>query len=382
MASNRITIVYNSSVHVVKSRLKLIAALQAQGYHVTVLSPVDEATPKLQEAGIAHIPISMNQYGMNPLAELRSMRQITDILRTIKPLVSLHYTIKPNLFGTLAAKRAGVPVINNIAGAGRLFSDTSAFIAKPIFLLLKRAFQHSTRVFFQNDDDKREFLELGLVGEARTLRIPGSGVDLQDFPQTPVPTERLEFLFAGRLLRAKGVEEFIKAAKEISRIHPEAQFRILGEHDPSDASYVDISDLEAFGRGPNNHFTGAVQPTEVAGFLERCTAFVLPSYYREGVPRVLLEAIASGRPIITTDNVGCREVVDDGVNGFRVPVRDPSALAQALDRFARLPAEARQDMADAARAKAEHVFDESIVIHRYLDAISMIWEQNARDMAG
>lgn len=372
MQNNRVTILYNTSVYVLKFRMNLIARLQADGYVVSVISPVDEATPDIVAAGIDHVPIRMSQYGMNPLRELRTLLEIEKLLREVDPIVSLHYTIKPNIFGTIAAKRAGIPVINNIAGAGRLFSDTQTLISKPVLALFRYALRHSFRVFFQNDDDRAEFIQRRLVNPAKTQRIPGSGVDLTSYLPTAVPMGPTEYLFIGRLLKEKGVKEFIDASESIAKLQPDASFRIVGEHDTDDAAYLDSVDLNRYSSIPNAEYIGAVKPHDIAKIISRSTVVVLPSYYREGVPRVLLEACASGRPIITTDNVGCRDVVDHGSNGYQVPIRDVASLIEAMGRFASLSHAEKQKMGSAARQKAERVFDENFVLLRYLETIHQV----------
>ncbi len=368
-----VTIVYNTCVYVEKFRLRLIEAIQLGGYDVVVIAPTDEATPRLVDRGIIHYPISMLQYGMNPLDDLRSMRQIVKILRALKPVVSLHYTIKPNVFGTLAAHYVGVPVINNIAGAGRAFSDGSFLLRWTVIGLYRLALAKSLRVFFQNSDDMARFRDLGLVRESQCIRIPGSGVDLERYALTPLNDEPVRFLFIGRLLLAKGILEFLNAANALlaTELSNVLRFDVVGEHELH-RTYIAKSDLDRLTANERVNYLGAVPPECVQRMIKTSSCVVLPSFYGEGVPRVLLEACASGRPIITTDNVGCREVVEDGVNGFKVPVRDTSELIDAMRRFVQLPIEMRTALGIAARKTAENRFDEQLVIDAYLDALREI----------
>lgn len=369
-----VSIVYNSSSHVLKARMNLIAALKDAGYGVAILSPIDAATPELVKAGVTHHPIRMEQYGMNPLSELRSMRQIEAILRLIAPVASLHFTIKPNTYGTLAAHRAGVPVINNIAGAGRALSDGNPVLRRVAIDLYRRALRYSSKVFFQNRDDMRLFLDADLAPPQTVQWIPGSGVDLRRFSPAPPPSGPLKFLFIGRLLREKGVGEFLEAALQFGEqatMRPKPEFHIAGEHEPS-RLYVEASRLTEATTRESIVYHGAVPPTRIDRLIADAHCVVLPSYYGEGVPRVLLEACASGRPIITTDNVGCRDVIEDGVNGFMIPLRDTASLVSAMKRFHKLDHSARAKMGAAARSTAENRFDEAIVIDAYMEALASV----------
>jgi glycosyltransferase involved in cell wall biosynthesis len=369
-----VTLVYNTCVHVVRSRLQLIAALQAAGYEVIVVAPTDEATPWLAERGIVHHPITMSQYGMNPLAELRSIREIRGILEELRPVASLHYTIKPNTFGSMAAHQAGVPVLNNIAGAGRAFSGGNPVMKALVIQLYRFGLRRSHTVFFQNGDDMAVFRKAGLVRDAQCVRIPGSGVDLVRFTATPLPRGPIRFLFVGRLLWEKGVAEFLEAANAMLADAPDPdclRFDLVGELE-EDQGYISRADLERLTQAPQISYHGTVPPEKIDGMMRDTTCVVLPSYYGEGVPRVLLEACASGRPIITTDNVGCRDVVEDGVNGFKAPVRDTKALANAMRSMAQLSPDDRHRMALAARATAERKFNEDYVIEAYRRAIAAI----------
>jgi glycosyltransferase involved in cell wall biosynthesis len=373
MARKTVTLLYNTCVYVVKFRLPLIKALQEEGYHVVVIAPEDETTEVLRARGIDYRPITMSQYGMNPLHEFRSIREIRGILQDLRPMASLHYTIKPNTFGTMAAHQAGVPVLNNIAGAGRAFSSGNSVMRTLVVGLYRRALRRSHTVFFQNGDDMAVFSKAGLVRDAQCVRIPGSGVDLTRFTPTPLPTGPVRFLFVGRLLKEKGIAEFLEAAARMMAAgDPEKlRFDIVGEHE-DDGSFISRADLDRLTAAPQVTYHGTVPPEQIDGLMKAASCVVLPSYYGEGVPRVLLEACASGRPIITTDNVGCRDVVEHGVNGWKVAPRDVTALAGAMEDFAAMSAPERTALAQAARHTAETQFDEKTVINAYLDRLALL----------
>lgn len=365
-----VLIVYNTSLYVVRFRLRLIAELQAHGYQVIVVSPVDPATPELERLGIRHIPLRMSQYGMNPFAEIGTMLAIKAEMKRLCPFASLHYTIKPNIFGTLAAARAGVPVINNVAGAGWAFTSGHPLLRFIVSALYRRALRHSSTVFFQNRENLRTYVEGGLVAPAKARRLPGSGVDLDRFTPVPMPAEQIRFLFVGRLLKEKGIREFLLAARTARAVDPSLAFEIVGEIEDS-PHYIRREELGQL-TGDGIEYRGAVPSAEIPRVLAGASCVVLPSCYGEGVPRSLLEACATGRPVITTDNPGCRDVVDHGVNGFMVPVRDPEALADAMLAFSRLSPSEREGFSLAARTRVENEFDERIVIRAYLDALEMI----------
>lgn len=364
-----ITIIYNTTIHVLKSRIRLIETLQEAGYKVVVLSSADEATVELARRGIAHRHIPMSQYSINPLTELKAMRAIFVELRKLKPVVSLHYTIKPNIFGTLAAKRAGVPVINNVAGSGRAYTTGNFLFRRMITRLYKLAFRHSSKVFFQNSDDLKTFLDADILDASKAIRIPGSGVDLDRFIPTATPLKATRFLFIGRLLKEKGIAEFLDASRRLKSKYMDAQFHIVGEHEELPI-YLEKSRLDQAVAAGVVTYHGAVLPGEIETLIKDASCVVLPSYYGEGVPRVLLEACASGRPIITTDNVGCRDVIVDGENGFMVRTRDSKELERAMARFLETSEEVRSAMGQAARRKVENEFDERLVLQAYMSAIN------------
>ena len=217
------------------------------------------------------------------------------------------------------------------------------------------------------------FSKAGLVRDAQCVRIPGSGVDLTRFTPTPLPTGPVRFLFVGRLLKEKGIAEFLEAAERVMAASDPETFRfdIVGEHE-DDGSFISRADLDRLTTAPQVTYHGTVAPEQIDGLMKAASCVVLPSYYGEGVPRVLLEACASGRPIITTDNVGCRDVVDPGVNGWKVTPRDVAALAKAMEDFSEMSAPERTALAQAARHTAETRFDEKTVINAYLDRLAFL----------
>lgn len=367
-----VTIVYNTAFYVYKFRVNLIKRLQRKGFSVVVISPADEYVTKLLDLDVEHIDIAMSQYGMNPIKELATTWQLYTLLKRIRPVCSLHYTIKPNIFGSIAARLAGVALINNIAGAGRAFSDENSIIAKLVSALYKVGLKKSKKVFFQNNEDMKLFIETGLVSAAISERIPGSGVDIAAFKAEKRNESEgsFKFLFVGRLLKEKGIVEFLTAAQAVIMEHPDKniRFECVGELDETTAC-ITKDDLDSYLRHGSISYLGTVSPDMMPVILDSCDCVVLPSYYREGVPRSLLEAAAKGIPIITTDNVGCRDVVDNGVTGFIVPIRNALSVQEAMLKMFELSSDQLQVMGTQARAKIEREFDEEFVLEAYIRAI-------------
>lgn len=371
----KISIVYNTTFYVVKFRLNLINRLVAAGHEVLVISPEDEYTKTLRDKGIQHRSIYMSQYGMNPVAEVISLFSTYKALKEFQPDVSLHYTIKPNTFGTIAARLAGTQIINNIAGVGKAFSNKDSLFAKFISRLYRFSLRYSSVVFFQNFDDMNLFLAKQIIPKEKAQRIPGSGVDLQAYQATPFkqPT-KFRFLFIGRLLLEKGIVEYLQAAANIINLNQYTngvEFFAVGEHEDR-AEFIDSKKLEEYCSLNQIHYLGTVSPEKMPKIIAAADCAVLPSYYGEGVPRSLLEAAALGKPMITTDNVGCREVVEDEINGYQIPIQDTPALEAAIKKMLSLDSQALEKMGKRSRQKVEQEFSEELVISAYLNNIDLL----------
>lgn len=366
-----IAIICNTALHVHRCRTTLIAALQARGAQVLVISPRDDSVAALEQMGVIHEHVTLSQYGTNPLREAAGYFAIRSVLRRHRPAVCLCYTIKANTIGALAAQALDIPVINNIAGTGRAF-DGAGRLRRAFFIALyARALRRAGRVFFQNSDDLEFFLQHRMVAQSLARRLPGSGVNLarfspsQDFPQDVV------FLFLGRLLISKGAQMFMDAAAQMLRDGSTARFVIAGER-LEDSGYVDAAALQGFAAQPQCSYLGQVPPEQITSLLRSASVLVLPSYYGEGVPRTLLEAGAVGRPILTTDSVGCKDVIRHGVNGLKIAPRDPAALLAAMQEMAALGAAQLHQLGLQNREIVEREFDEQIVIRAYLEDCSRL----------
>jgi len=342
--SNNVLILASLASSLVNFRGPLISALVAKGYQVHAAAPgltVDTGTAEwMSGQGVICHDVPISRAGLNPLADLFALFALTRLMRRVNPDAFLGYTIKPVIWGTLAAWLAGVPKrFALISGLGYAFTGQAqgkrALIQRAARWLYAQALRRSNLVFFQNPDDETEFMRLNLIRTGLPTHIVnGSGIDTKAFSPTPLPTGPTRFLLIARLLGDKGIREYAAAAEKLSALYPEIEFHLVGGHDPNpDAIRPD--EIRAWHEA--GHIIWHGELTDVRPSIAAVHVYVLPSY-REGTPRTVLEAMAMGRPIITTDAPGCRETVIDGDNGFLVPVRNAQALAEAMQRFLDEPA--------------------------------------------
>lgn len=337
----------------------LIRAMISAGYEVHV------AAPELQEDDITRqsllawgaIPhdIPLNRVSKNPLHDISTFLMFWLLLKKLRPDAVLAYTIKPVVYGLWAARLAGVPRrYALISGLGGALGGSPSLIQRLLVFLHRRAFKGLTSVIFQNADDRAFFERHGLLSKASSsIVVSGSGVNLERYPEMPMPGRPMTFLMVARLLKTKGVAEFASAARAFRKRHPEAQFRLVGWHEDQ-ADFVSADDLADWQNSGDLVFVGSLRDVrpEIAG----ASVVVLPSYYPEGIPRTLLEALSTGRPIITTNTPGCRETVMDGENGYLIPPQSSRALLEAClkisDNFDQL-----SEMGRISRRLAETRFD-------------------------
>ena len=369
----KVVICLNTAWNLVNFRAGLIRAMVAEGYEVVAVAPDDKYAASLAALGCRFVPMPMDNQGTHPGRDGLLLFRLFQLLRSERPDVYLGYTVKPNVYGSLAAHFLGIPVINNIAGLGAVFVKTGLLV-NLVRTLYRVALGRSVKVFFQNSDDRKLFIAGGLVRTEVTDLLPGSGVDLSKFSALPLrtmehETRKFRFLLIARMLWDKGVGEYVQAAKQIHQRWPQAECCLLGFLDvmnPGAITKAEMDDLVAQGV----IYLGASDDVRVE--IAEADCIVLPSYYREGTPRTLLEAAAMARPIITTDAIGCREVVEDGVNGYLCKVREAADLAEKMERMLLLSPEQRSVMGLQGRKKMEVEFDEQIVIGKYLTAIEAI----------
>jgi len=368
-----VVVIGNLADSLIGFRGRLLQEMVEQGHRVLALAAGGSARTvhQLQNWGVSFGRVPLQRTGLNPLQDLRYFWAVLNILRRNRPDVVLAYTVKPNIYGSLCASLTGVPLAGSmITGLGHSFAGQSLsrrFLGSLVRTLYHSGLRRNRVVFFQNPDDMELFRSLGLVTEANhpTL-INGSGVDTGEFLPTPLPS-KASFLMICRLLREKGVEDFVAAAEILRRRHPGVEIRLAGFIDQNPTA-ITSTQLQKWQQQGDIEFLGRLDDVRPA--ISNASVFVLPSYYREGVPRVTLEAMAMGRPIITCDTPGCRETVRDGENGFLVPAQNPAALAAAMDRFIRNP-DLIGPMGMTSRQLAVEKFDVDLVNRVILQSLGL-----------
>lgn len=366
----RVLLTVNAAWNIWNFRRDLVASLVGDGHAVTILAPPDDTVPLLEALGARFVPLPMKPDGLGPLEGLRLVMEMGRAIRRIAPDLVLSYTIKNNVAAGIATARQGVAFVPNVTGLGTAFLS-GGVMQRVARGLCRVAFRRALAVFFQNPDDREQFIRGGLVRDSVARVIPGSGVDLQHFQEAP-PSSSEEaplFLMVSRLAADKGAREFADAARAVKGRHPQARFVILGDPHPSNRTAIPGSELDAWLRdGIIEHQdpVGDVRPV-----LASAHCVVLPSY-REGLPRALLEAAAMGRPVITTDVPGCREVLQDRRSGFLCDVRSASSLGEAIERFLGLGADERAAMGAAGRRLVEDRFSVERVVEAYRDVVRTV----------
>jgi glycosyltransferase involved in cell wall biosynthesis len=365
----RIAIVLNTSWNIYNFRMNFVKALLENGHEVHTIAPVDDYTRLLTEVGCIHHPVRMDSRGANPIKDSALIVELYTIYRKVRPEIVLHYTIKPNVYGTLAATMLGIPVINNVCGLGTVFLKDNLVSAVAIFLY-KISFRFAKKVFFQNSDDLKLFLDKKLVRKDAVDLVPGSGIDLQKFqPMDFKRNKKFTFLLIARMISDKGIYEYIQAIKKLRANGVDACFQVLGAMDPKHKRGIQKEVIEGWISNGTIEYLGTTD--DVRAFIEKADCVVLPSY-REGTPRTLLEAASSCKPIIATDVPGCNHVVVNNYNGFLCRMKDSQDLADKMRSMSNLVDETLRQLGLNGRAKIEAEYDESIVINKYLAALSSV----------
>lgn len=370
----KIVIVASLARSLIHFRRSLLEAIVASGEHnVLALAPErdEKIVKKLEEIGVHFRQIPMARTSLNPLADLRTLWSLVRIFRAERPDIVLAYTQKPIIYAGMAARLARrTRYFAMQSGLGFAFSEENRneILRRLVAGLYRIGVARAEAIFVFNSDDKEEMQRYGIIGRKhRVVQVSGSGVDLTQFPLQCVPDGPPTFLLVARLMRDKGHYEFVEAARMLHAEFPSARFQILGPHDANPAG-IPASDVEAWGREGVIEYLG--ETDDVRPYLARSSVFVLPSFHREGLPRSILEALATGRAIITTPTPGCRETVIEADNGFLVPARNPIALADAMKRFIVDPTLAPR-MGAASRRLAETRFDVNLVNDQLLRTMNL-----------
>jgi len=364
--SRTIVLSANSDWNIANFRQGLIRALRSAGYEPVVMAPKDPAAEaRMAALGVQRIPVRIERSGRNPLADARLLLEYKRLLGKLRPAAYLGFTIKPNIYGSLAAASLGIPAIPNVSGLGTAFIRRG-MLQQIVTRLYRVAFSRCPVVFFQNDEDRQLFVDRGIVEDRQARVLPGSGVDLEHFTPRPPTNGPPAFLLVGRLLRDKGVREFVGAARALSPMLTGSRFQLLGPIDQANRTAITRAQLDDWVAEGVVEYLGVTD--DVRPYTAKATAVVLPSY-REGLPRSLLEAAAMERPLIAADVPGCRDVVEDGVNGYLCDPRDSRSLASAMRRMAALSPAERLAMGQAGRRKVQEQFGEELVVQSYLDVL-------------
>ncbi len=370
--AKKILISLNTAWNLLNFRAGLIGGLMSSGYQVVAVAPKDEYVAKLELLGCRFVDLEMDGQGTHPVRDLLLLWRYFRLLKTEKPDFCLFFTVKPNVYGSLASTTCGIPFINNVSGLGAVFIQ-GGWLRRLVSALYKLAFRSSYRVFFQNRDDLELFLENKLVKVELTAVLPGSGINLHRFTPTDDADRKslnspFRFLLIARMLKDKGVIEFVNAAQLLKESGFKAEFCLLGFLDVQNPAAISSEQMKDWTDQEFVKYLGVSD--DVREHIASADCIVLPSY-REGTPRTLLEAAAMGKPIITTNVVGCKEVVDHGINGFLCEVKNAQDLALKMKEMLLLSDDQRRSMGKNGRLKMENEFDEHIVIQKYLQAIDL-----------
>lgn len=366
-ANNRVLILVNHDIVIYNFRKELIERLLKENYEIYISSPYGERIEKLKEIGCNYIDTSIDRHGMNPFKDLSLLFFYLKLMKRVRPFVVLTYTIKPNIYGCITGELNKIPCLANITGMGS--SIVNGGIKQKISIMLYRiAFRHTKRVFFQNTENW-DFFKKRKIIDGQGKLIPGSGVNLEQFRLLRYPTGELlpdghytlEFIFISRVMREKGIEEYLAAAEEIKEVYPYTRFHILGF---CEESYEKM--LQEYEKRHIITYHG--MQDDITKFLSITHCTVHPSYH-EGMSNVCLESAACGRPVITTDCSGCRETVDDGITGYLVEKANSKALSNVIERFIKLSYKEKRDMGIAGRKKMQREFNRHIVVDTYIKEI-------------
>lgn len=363
-SSKKILIIGTNMMALYNHRLELIVNLLQQGYDVVVAAPKGGEEKALMDTGCRFIHIPVDTRGTNPTNDYKLIRGIRKICKIEKPDLLLTFYTKTNIYGGIVAGQLKIPYIENICGLGSsLVKDN--ILGNLLKFLYRKALKNVDFVFFQNNDNIR-FITSHKIYNGDYKLLPGSGVSLERFNMLPYPSEdHCEFLFCSRIIKPKGIEDYIEAAKIVKQKYPESVFHVVGPCDPMYTKIIKDADTSGVIK-----YHGKLM--DLHPILEKTHCCVLPSYYPEGMANVLLEGAASGRPVITTARPGCGETVEDGVTGFVVNERDPQDLALTIEKFINLPYEEKIRMGLKGREKMEREFNREIVIGNYLSKIREI----------
>ena len=372
----KVIVLSSLSYSLTNFRGNLLREIKANNHEVIAVAPDhDPAVEKeLTKAGISFRTIPMERAGTNPFADFSLFLAYVWMMVRERPQLVLAYTQKPIIYGGLAARICAVPrYFALMSGLGHVFSpgsNSSALVKLMVKRLYRSAVRRARAIFVFNADDRQDMLDLAIFDpDQKVIQVPGSGVDLKKYARHPLPKGATSFIMIARLLRNKGILEFLEASRSIAKDHPNCRFSILGHLDDQNPEGVTKADIDRFGEEYPVRFISGT--SDVRPYLASASVFVLPSYYREGLPRTILEAMATGRAVITCDQPGCRDPIEDGRNGIIVPPRDFRALAAAMQKLA-ADRDLVETMGQRSRELAEEIYNDVKVNHQLLTEMDLL----------
>lgn len=359
----KILFLVNHDIVIYNFRKELVIKLIEEGYKVYISSPYGKRIDKLVDMGAEFIETTMDRHGTNPLKDMKLYKQYKKIMKNIQPDVVLTYTIKPNIYGGLAARKLKIPYIANITGLGTALQK-EGFLQKILIEMYKSAFKSIDTIFVQNEENKKFFIDHNIYPNRLEL-IPGSGVNLEEFTLLPYPSEDqgIHFAFIARIMKEKGIDEYLKAAEMIKNKYPNVFFHVCGF---IDGDYDDI--IHEYKKREIIKYHGVIDNTH--RFLKNIHCVILPSYYPEGISNILLESAASGRAIITTNQPGCKETMKNRKTGYYVKKQVANDLIEKIIQFLSLTTIERQKMGEFGKKHVSEYFDRTIIVDKYLEKIN------------
>ncbi|CZT58006.1 N, N'-diacetylbacillosaminyl-diphospho-undecaprenol alpha-1,3-N-acetylgalactosaminyltransferase [Eubacteriaceae bacterium CHKCI005] len=360
----KVLLIGNSDLSIYNFRRELVERLLQEGYEVHIAVPYGKKIDQLKAMGCYFVDIPVDRRGTNPVKDLALLKKYIQCMRKIRPDIVLTYTIKPNIYGGLAAQMLGIPYVANITGLGSAV-ENPGLVQKVTVGFYHLAFRKVDCVFFQNEEN-RQFFERRGIALGKHKMLPGSGVNLEQFKVINYPSDNtIEFLFIARVMREKGIDEYLETAKTIRKKYPHTRFHVLGfceeEYERKLKGLQEQGVVEYHG-----------MQRDIRPFVGKSHCTIHPSYYPEGMSNACLESKACGRPVITTTRSGCRETVDDGQTGFLFEAKKTDQLIDRVEYFIQMSNRDRERMGLNARRKVERQFDRRIVVNRYMEEIEQL----------
>jgi Glycosyltransferase len=370
--NKRILLVGNTAWSMFNFRMGVAKYLREAGYDVIIIAPYDHTSEFIISEGFRHVDILIDNKGVSPKRDIRMVKDLLLLYRNLKPGLIVHYTIKPNIYGGIAARLAGVKVISFVTGLGSMFIKRTP-VTRLIEVMYKTSFFFSEKVWFLNEDDHRFFTERRIVSIRKAEILPGEGINTSEYvslheniPDGLGNKKHFKFLYLGRILKDKGILELVEATKILKHKYSNFDCQVLGFIDALNPSSISESTVRDWVEDGIINYLG--QASDVRPYIQGADCIVLPSY-REGVSRTLLEAASMQKPIITTDVTGCRDIVEDNLTGFLCEVMNHKDLAKKMEAMLNLDDNSRKQMGIKGRLKVIREFDESLIKDMYLNAV-------------